>query len=149
METLAGVFLIITGILNFFAGAAYTTRGKMTAGAANLGENATSAVEKVAESEGIVINQDSSAAVSKGFDAAKKDGSKFKLLGGFLYLSTALLIAGAVFLFQGTYGQYVLAAGIIAIVAELLGIAASKFGVSNAPGLIGGVLTVYVSLPLI
>lgn len=147
MDILAGILLIIAGILNFFAGMAYVARGKMTSGAANFGESAVAAAEGVADSNGVVIEQKD--AMSDGLSAAKKSGMRFKLLGLFLYLSTVVLLAGAIFLFQGSYGQFILAAGIIAIIAELSGVIASKFGVTNVPGLLAGALTIYVSLPLL
>lgn len=147
MATLAGVFLIITALLNFFAGMTYVAKGKITSGAANIGEDVVNSVSNVADANDIKMEQKDS--ISEELGEVKKSGTRSKLLGLFLYLSSVILITAAVFLFQGIQMQFVFAAGIIAIIAETLGIFASKLGVTNAPGLLAGILTIYVSFQFV
>ena len=63
-------------------------------------------------------------------------------MGVFLLVSVGVLIAGAVFLFQSKQAKFALAAGVMAIVAELFGIGLTSFGIMNLIGLVAGVLAV-------
>ena len=62
--------------------------------------------------------------------------------GVFLLVSVGILIAGAVFLFQDKKPQFIMVAGIMAIVAEVIGILITTFGVTNIIGLVGGLLAI-------
>lgn len=147
MAILAGVLLIIAALLNFFAGMTYVAKGKITSGVAGIGEDIVNTVSDVAEANDVAVTQKEN--INKELNVVKQSGTVFKFFGLFLYLSSVILITAAVFLFQGTNGQFVFVAGMIALVAEILGGIASKFGVTNTPGLLAGLLAIYLSYPYI
>ena len=82
------------------------------------------------------------AQMEKFQDEVGGSGIGFMAFGVFLLVSVGILIAGAVFLFQNKKAQFIMIAGGIAVLAEVLGSLMSSFGVTNIIGLVGGVMAI-------
>lgn len=118
MRVAAGVLLIIAAVFNLFAGLAYLGGGGLAAGVGSMDEFG-------GEATGLVAG-----------------GAMLMAVGVFLLVSVGILIAGAVFLFQQKKPGFALAAGVMAIAAEVFGILLSSFGIMNILGLVAGVLAI-------
>ncbi len=118
MRIAAGVLLIIAAVLNLFASLGYLGGGTIAAGVGSMDE----------------FGADGGALVA--------GGAVLMAMGVFLLVSVGILIAGAVFLFQQKKPGFALAAGVMAIAAEVFGILLSGFGIMNILGLVAGVLAV-------
>lgn len=88
------------------------------------------------------MDADAKAAMNKMQNEVGNTGMGLMAFGVFLLVSVGILIAGAVFLFQNKKAQFILIAGGMAILAEVIGIFISSFGLTNLLGLIGGILAI-------
>jgi len=135
MRTAAGVILIIAAVFNLVAGLTYLGGGALTQG--------LSQASVIAEREaGDNMDADAKAAMNKMQNEVGNTGMGLMAFGVFLLVSVGILIAGAVFLFQNKKAQFILIAGGMAILAEVIGIFISSFGLTNLLGLIGGILAI-------
>ncbi|MFC3193799.1 hypothetical protein ACFODZ_06060 [Marinicella sediminis] len=134
MRVAAGVILIIAAVLNLLASLGYLAGGAATTGVANMAES------------GYVQGQELTAEQRAELEEIQNEvgGSGIGLMafGVFLLVSVGILIAGAVFLFQDKKPQFIMVAGAMAILAEVIGILITNFGVTNILGLVGGVLAI-------
>jgi hypothetical protein len=139
MRIAAGVLLIIAAVINLFASLGYLGGGAATSGLSNLSETVI---------ESSLMEANSSLTAEEAAQAAKASGNMggaggmLMAMGVFLLASVGVLIAGAVFLFQSIQPKFALAAGVMSIVAEALGMALTSFGVMNLIGLVAGVLAI-------
>jgi hypothetical protein len=134
MRVAAGVILIIAAVFNLIASLGYLAGGAATSSVANMAES------------GYVQGQQLTAEQQAELDEIKSEvgGSGIGLMafGVFLLVSVGILIAGAVFLFQDKKPQFIMIAGAMAIVGEVIGILITTFGVTNILGLVGGILAI-------
>ena len=134
MRVAAGVILIIAAVFNLLASLGYLAGGAVATGGSELIDSAyTQSAEFIEEDR-------------KNIEKAKEEiggsGVGFLAFGVFLLVSVGILIAGAVFLFQDKKPQFIMVAGGMAILAEVIGILITTFGVTNIVGLVGGVLAI-------
>jgi len=139
MRIAAGVLLIIAAVINLFASLGYLGGGAATTGLSSVSE--TVIESSMMDSDGGLTAEDAAAA-SEAVGGMRGAGGVLMAMGVFLLVSVGVLIAGAVFLFQSKQAKFALAAGVMAIVAEFLGIALTSFGIMNLIGLVAGVLAV-------
>ncbi len=139
MRIAAGVLLIIAAVINLFASLGYLGGGAATTGLSNIGD--TVIQSSMMESDSGFTAQETAQASEMAGDI-RGAGGVLMAMGVFLLVSVGVLIAGAVFLFQSKQAKFALAAGVMAIVAELFGIGLTSFGIMNLIGLVAGVLAV-------
>ena len=137
MRIAAGVLLIIAAVINLFASLGYLGGGAITTGFSNVSE--TVIESSMTESDSGFTAAEATE-IAGGMQAA---GGMLMAMGVFLLVSVGVLIAGAVFLFQSKQAKFAMAAGLMAIAAELLGIGLTSFGIMNLIGLVAGVLTIF------
>lgn len=135
MRTAAGVILIIAAVFNLVAGLTYLGGGALTQGLSQ----ATVIAEREA---GDNMDAETKAAMNTIQKEVGSTGMGLMAFGVFLMVSVGILIAGAVFLFQNKKAQFILIAGGMAILAEVIGIFISSFGLTNILGLVGGILAI-------
>ena len=138
MRVAAGVLLIIAAFINLFASLGYLGGGAATTGLSSISESAIEA----SLIEGGEMTQEEASEAAGLTSNMKGAGGMLMGMGVFLLVSVGILIAGAVFLFQSKKAKFVMGAGIMALVAEGLGIAIISFGVMNLIGLVAGVLAI-------
>ena len=143
MRVAAGVCLILAAVLNLFGALGYLGGGAATTGISHLGQIA---MEEAAKQDGAAVTEADKASMEIATGVGKGIGGMLMAMGIFLLVSVGVLIAGAVFLFQGTNWNFILAAGVVAIAAEVFGILITTFGMSNVMGLVGGVLAIIVAV---
>ena len=134
MRVAAGVILIIAAIFNLVASLGYLAGGAATSGVANMTDSAYMQSQDLTAEE--------KAEIERVKDEIGGSGVGFLAFGVFLLVSVGILIAGAVFLFQDKKPQFIMVAGGMAILAEVIGILITTFGVTNILGLVGGVLAI-------
>lgn len=135
MRTAAGVILIIAAVFNLIASLGYVAGGAATTG---LSEAAIYAEQQ----SGNQMTTEQKEAIDKVQDQVGGTGIGLLAFGVFLLVSVGILITGAVFLFQNKKPQFIMVAGGMAILAEVIGILITKFGVMNILGLVGGILAI-------
>lgn len=139
MRTAAGVILIIAALFNLLASFGYLAGGAATS---TLGGGVSEAVSIAQQQSGNQLTAEQKAEMDKLKEQTEGTGIGFMAFGVFLLVSVGILIAGAVFLFQNKKGQFILAAGVMAILAEVIGILITSFGVTNLVGLVGGIMAI-------
>ena len=138
MRVAAGVLLIIAAVINLFAALGYLGGGAATTGLSGISESAIEA-SLIEDGE---LTQEEAREAAELTSNMKGAGGMLMGMGVFLLVSVGILIAGAVFLFQGKKAKFAMGAGIMALAAEGLGIAITSFGVMNLIGLVAGVLAI-------
>ncbi len=138
----AAVVLILAALLNILASMGYLASGFLSALATRPGgETADSLVE----GEGV-------SATPGGDMSATAEGTSFAEVPGplsaLLLLSSFVLIAAGLYLFQGVKPNFVLVAGGVAVLAELVDIVVTGFGPFNLTGIVGGLIAIAVALRL-
>jgi hypothetical protein len=139
MRVAAGICLILAAILNLFGALGYLGGGALTAGVSHLGQ---AAVEEAARQDGRELSAADRSQLEIATTVGKGIGGLLLAMGVFLLVSTGILVAGAVFLFQGTHWKFILGSGVVAIAAEVFGILLTTFGMTNVLGIIGGALAI-------
>jgi hypothetical protein len=139
MRVAAGVLLILAAVINLFASLGYLGGGAATTG---LGGVSESVIEATLIEGGDMTAEEARVAADGSSSGIKGAGGMLMAMGVFLLVSVGILIAGAVFLFQGKNPKFAIAAGVMALVGEGLGMALTTFGVMNLIGLVAGVLTI-------
>jgi hypothetical protein len=135
MRTAAGVILIIAAVFNLLASFGYLAGGAAT--------TSLSTVATYAEQNGgQEMTAEQKAVIEKAQDEVGGTGMGLMAFGVFLLVSVGILIAGAVFLFKNTNPQFIMIAGGMAILAEVIGILITTFGVTNLVGLVGGIMAI-------
>ncbi len=134
MRVASGVILIIAAVFNLIASLGYLAGGAATTGVANMAESGYV--------QGQEMTEEQKAELEKIQDEVGGSGIGLMAFGVFLLVSVGILIAGAVFLFQDKKPQFILIAGAMAILAEVIGILITSFGVTNILGLVGGALAI-------
>lgn len=142
MRVAAGVCLILAAVLNLFGALGYLGGGAATTGLSHLGQVA---LEEQARQQGTEISEADKAQMEIATGVGKGIGGLLLAMGIFLLVSTGILIAGAVFLFNSSHWKFVMVSGVVAIAAEVFGILLTTFGMMNVMGLIGGVLALIVA----
>lgn len=135
MRTAAGVILIIAAVLNLMASLGYLGGGALTQGVSGAAIYAE-------QQSGEQMTAEQKAAIDKVQEEVGGSGIALMAFGVFLLVSVGILIAGAVFLFKNTKPEFIMIAGGMAILAEVIGSLISSFGVMNILGLVGGILAI-------
>ena len=138
MNVAAGVLLIIAAIFNIMAGCTYAVGGAVAGAAGEIGSEFQKEMEAADPS---LANSE----IADNADAAKTAGAGFVFWGFALFGIAGLMIGGAVCSFMKKKKGFVLAAGVLAIIAEVVGIGLTAFGPTNAAGLLAGVF-VFVAI---
>lgn len=128
MGIAAGLCLIVTALLNYFSAIAYNNKGGINVKSESLG--------------GVIIKGDVE------FISYRHSNRVNQFFSLYLYMTIPFLFIGAVFLFNDMSSIVVLIAAIAAIIAEITGGIMSKFRASNLPGIIGGGLSLAVTVPI-
>ena len=132
MKIAAGVLLIIAALINLFAAMGYGIFG-----------GAVSAVSGAANE---MANQAGGAGDAQStINTARAAGGGLMVYSIFLLVSVGVMITGAVFAFMDKRANWVLAAGVLALLAEGIGIYILSFGVMNVLGLVAGILAIVAS----
>ena len=139
MRTAAGVILIIAAVFNLVASLGYLAGGAATSA---IGSGMSEVATQMQTETGSQMTAEQKAQMEKFQDEVGGSGIGFMAFGVFLLVSVGILIAGAVFLFQNKKAQFIMIAGGIAILAEVIGILITKFGVTNIIGLVGGIMAI-------
>ena len=139
MRTAAGVILIIAAVFNLVASLGYLAGGAATSA---IGSGMSEVATQMQTEKGSQMTAEQKAQMEKFQDEVGGSGIGFMAFGVFLLVSVGILIAGAVFLFQNKKAQFIMIAGGIAILAEVIGILITKFGVTNIIGLVGGIMAI-------
>lgn len=135
MRTAAGVLLIIAAVFNLVGSLGYIAGGAVST---NMESIATYAEKESGET----MSAEDKAALSEIQDKVGGAGMGLMAFGMFLLVSVGILIAGAVFLFKNTKPNFIMVAGGMAIVAEVIGILITTFGITNIVGLVAGILAI-------
>jgi hypothetical protein len=138
MRVAAGVILIIAAIFNLIASLGYLAGGAATSGMSSMADSAYVQNSGMSDSEKAQLKED----LDKVKSEVGSAGIGFLAFGVFLLVSVGILIAGAVFLFQDKKPQFIMIAGGVAILAEVIGILITNFGIMNILGLVGGALAI-------
>ena len=139
MRTAAGVILIIAAVFNLVASLGYLAGGAATSA---IGSGMSEVATQMQTETGSQMTAEQKAQMEKFQDEVGGSGIGFMAFGVFLLVSVGILIAGAVFLFQNKKAQFIMIAGGMAILAEVIGILITKFGVTNIIGLVGGIMAI-------
>jgi hypothetical protein len=128
MKSAAGVILIIAALFNLFASFGYLAVGAATSGMGSV-------MEQAVQGEGVP-----SQAQEIDTSDVKVAGAGLFAYGILLLVSVGILIAGAVFLFQGRNAKFIMVAAVMAILMEVVGMVLTELGVLKLLGIVGGVL---------
>lgn len=139
MRTAAGVILIIAAVFNLVASLGYLAGGAATNA---VGSGMSEVAMQMETQSGSQMTAEQKAEMQKFQDDVGGTGMGLMAFGVFLLVSVGILIAGAVFLFQNKKGQFIMIAGGMAILAEVIGILITNFGVTNIIGLVGGIMAI-------
>jgi len=139
MRVAAGVILIIVAVFNLVASLGYVVGGGAATGLSRVGDDVA---QEFVTTQNANMTEEERKELAEGFDTLSDSGGLLMAFGVFLLVSVGILIAGAVFLFQGKKPTFIMAAGGMAILAEIIGILITSFGVINLVGLVGGALAV-------
>ena len=132
MNIAAGVLLIIAAIFNVIGGCGYAVGGAVVGAAGEIG----SELQKQAEaSDPSLADED----FASNADTAKAAGAGLAFWGFALFGIAGIMIGGAVCSFTKKKKGFVLATGVLAIIAEVVGIGLTAFGITNVVGLLAGV----------
>jgi len=135
MRTAAGVLLIIVAVFNLIGSLGYIVGGGL---ASNMDNIATYAEKE----SGNKMTEKDKAALTEMQEKVGGTGMGFLAFGVYLLISVGILIAGAVFLFKNTKPKFIMIAGAMAIVGEVIGILITNFGPTNVLGLVAGILAI-------
>lgn len=139
MRTAAGVLLIIAAVLNLVASLGYLGGG---AASSALGSGMSDVAMQMENQSGSQMTAEQKAQLQEIKDQASGTGVGLMAFGVFLLVSVGILIAGAVFLFQNKKAQFIMIAGAMAVLAEVIGSLMTSFGVMNIIGLVGGIMAI-------
>lgn len=138
MRIASGVILIIAAVINLFAAFGYLAGGAATTA---LTEAGTQVIQEQAQ-QTEELTEEQKAQAEEALAQARGSSTMFLAFGVFLLVAVGIMIAGAVFLFQGKKAGFIYFAGAIALVAEIIGILITVFGPFNLVGIIGGLLAI-------
>jgi len=133
MNVAAGVLLIIAAIFNIIGGCGYAVVGGAATAVGEMG----SELEAADPSLGSDFASDA--------DTVKAAGAGLAFWGFALFGIAGIMIGGAVCSFTKKKKGFVLATGVLAIIAEVVGIGLTAFGITNIVGLVAGVF-VFVAI---
>ena len=141
MRIAAGIVLIIAALFNLFASLGYLAGGAATTGFAMVGD-------AVVQDEGVEMTAEEKEEFSEGAGMVAAAGGALMAFSAFLLVSVGVLIAGAVFLFQGTKPIFIFVAAGFAVLAELVAMLITAFGVTNLFGIVGGLLAILAAMQI-
>tara|TARA_B100000902_G_scaffold254074_1_gene240556 strand:+ start:685 stop:1143 length:459 start_codon:yes stop_codon:yes gene_type:complete len=140
MNIAAGVLLIIAAIFNVMAGCTYAVGGALAGGMGGIAEEMANDPEFQEAMEEAGGDTDFS-----GASEVKAAGAGLATWGFALFGIAGVMIGGAVCAFTKKKKGFVLVTGVLAIIAEGVGIVLIGFGIGNIVGLLAG-LFVFLAL---
>ena len=132
MNIAAGVLLIIAAVFNIIGGCGYAVGGAVVGGVGDFGSELQKEMEAADPS---LANSE----LASESEKAKALGAGLSVWGFALFGIAGIMIAGGVLSFMKKKKLFVLVTGILAIIAEVVGIGLTEFGISNIVGLVAGV----------
>ena len=139
MAKASAIVLIITAVINLGAAVVYLGGGAITKIVTGIG---VETIEQRAEQGGGQLSTDEETKVARLQTTGALESSGLFVFGLFLLVSVGVLIAAAVFLFKHKKPGFIYVAGAIALLAEVVGIVLIGIGVTNLPGLAGGIMAI-------
>ena len=137
MRTASGVLLIIVAIIFLFASFGYLLGGALTAG---ISQFAPEMAEETAKDNNKELTDEQKAEKFQTIGTAV--GTGFLAFGLFLLVSFGILIAGAVFLFQGRKPYFIYIAGLLAILGPMISYFITGFDIVKLFEIIGGIMAI-------
>jgi len=134
MNIAAGVLLIIAAIFNVMAGCTYAVGGAIAGGVGDM-------ADEMASNPDFQAGLEAEGAEMPSGDSMKAAGAGLSTWGFALFGIAGVMIGGAVCAFTKKKKGFVLVTGVLAIIAEGVGIVLIGFGIGNIVGLLAGVLT--------
>jgi hypothetical protein len=145
MRIVAGILLILTGVINAVAGAGYAFVGGVTAAVGAAGEKERESTAPAANDPGEI----KLAMTKEQSDSAKAAGGLIAALGFALLALTVLQISGAVVAFMRRAPMFLLAVGALSILGELAAPAVGAgFGILNVVGIATGLCAIVAALAI-
>jgi hypothetical protein len=142
MNVASGVILIIAAVFNLFASFGYLVGGGLATGVGMAPETMQQMAQQAAMDDGQVMTMEEKATLHELSTQSAVAGGGLLAWGIFLLVSVGILIAGAVFLFQGQKPGFIYGAAAVAILVEVGGMLITAFGVTNLVGIIGGLMAI-------
>ena len=139
MAKASAIVLIITAVINLGAAIVYLGGGAVTKIVTGIG---IETIEQRAEQAGGQLSTDDETKVERLQTIGALESGGLFLFGLFLLVSVGVLIAGAVFLFKRKKPRFIYTAGAVALLAEVVGMVLIGIGVTNLPGLAGGIMAI-------
>ena len=134
MNIAAGVLLIIAAIFNVMAGCTYAVGGAIAGGVGEM-------QDEIANNPDYQAGLEAEGAEMPDGDSMKAAGAGLATWGFALFGIAGIMIGGAVCAFTKKKKGFVLVTGVLAIIAEGVGLVLIGFGIGNIVGLLAGVLT--------
>lgn len=139
MRTASGVLLIIVAITFLFASFGYLLGGALTTG---ISQFASEIAEETAKDNNKELTDKQKKEAEEFQTIGTAVGTGFLAFGLFLLVSFGILIAGAVFLFQGRKPRFIYAAGLLAILGPMIGYFITGFDIVKLFEIIGGIMAI-------
>ena len=139
MRTASGVILIIVAVIFFFGSLGYLLGGALVTGVSQLKPEIA---EESAKEEGKELTAEERKELEDLQAVGTVMGSGAMAFGIFLLVSAGILIAGAVFLFQGRKPGFIYVAGLLAILGPVIASFITGFGVVKLFEVVGGVMAI-------
>ncbi|MGF1613005.1 MAG: hypothetical protein ACFCVA_03585 [Gammaproteobacteria bacterium] len=150
MRTVAAGALLIAACVNLYASAGYLLGGLLMAGVSvGAGSLGSEIIGELASQQGQAGVSEFSAGIDQMAGSAMIAGGALVFFGVFLLVACGMMLAGAVFLLRGMRPKFVVAAAVVALVAEVSGILIASFSITNLVGLLAGVLALLAAKPLV
>lgn len=150
MRVVAGGVLLIAACVNWYASAGYLLGGLLMAGVSvGAGSLGGEIIGELASQQGQAVVSEFSAGIDQMAGPAMMVGGGLVFFGVFLLVACGLMLAGAIFLLRGRRPKFVVAAAVVALVAEVSGILIASFGMTNLVGLLAGVLALLAAKQLL
>lgn len=138
MNIAAGVLLIIAAIFNVMAGCTYAVGGALAGAGGEIMEEVDT---ELANDPDLQAELAAEGVDMPDADSMKAAGAGLATWGFALFGIAGVMIGGAVCAFTKKKKGFVLVTGVLAIIAEGVGIVLIGFGIGNIVGLLAGLFT--------
>ena len=139
MRTASGVLLIIVAVIFLFASLGYLVGGALTTG---FSQFAPEIAEDAAKDDNKELTDQEKREAEEFQAIGTAVGGGLLAFGLFLLVSVGILIAGAVFLFQGRKPGFIYTAGLLAILGPVIGYFITGFDVVKVFEITAGIMAI-------